>query len=98
MRKMHRVVVLDELAREGLDLLQEAEEIEFDVRKGLKGDELREVLFQYDGALCRSGVEITGSIAGSAPLFAPVLAPTISTRERRRDWAWWSCMRPWATL
>ena len=64
MRKMHRVVVLDELAREGLDLLQEAEEIEFDVRKGLKGDELREVLFQYDGALCRSGVEITGSVLG----------------------------------
>ena len=64
MRKMHRVVVLDELAREGLDLLQEAEEIEFDVRKGLKGDELREVLYQYDGALCRSGVEITGSVLG----------------------------------
>ena len=64
MRKMHHVVVLDELAREGLDLLQEAEEIEFDVRKGLKGDELREVLYQYDGALCRSGVEITGSVLG----------------------------------
>ena len=62
MRKMHRVVVLDELAREGLDLLQGEEGIEFEVRRGLKGEGLREALFHYDGALCRSGVEITGAV------------------------------------
>jgi D-3-phosphoglycerate dehydrogenase len=55
----HRVIVLDPLAQEGLDLLQAAPGIEFEVRTKLAGDSLREALAQFDGAIVRSGVKIT---------------------------------------
>ena len=56
---MPRVIVLDTLAQEGLDMLAAAPAIEYDVRTGLKGEALREALQQFDGAICRSGVQIT---------------------------------------
>src|SRR5262245_2216195 len=56
---MPRVIVLDTLAQEGLDMLAAAPGIEFEVRTGLKGDELRSALAEFDGAICRSGVKIT---------------------------------------
>jgi D-3-phosphoglycerate dehydrogenase len=72
---MPRVIVLDTLAQEGLDMLAAAPGIEFEVRTGLKGDALREALQQYDGAICRSGVQITAdSLAGNRRLKAVVRA------------------------
>lgn len=56
---MPKVIVLDKLAQEGLDLLDAAEGIDFEVRTGLKGEELRTALAEADGAICRSGVKIT---------------------------------------
>ena len=55
---MYRVIILDTLAQEGLDLLKQAPGVEFEVRTGLKGDALREALAGADGAICRSGVQI----------------------------------------
>ena len=52
---MFRVIVLDKLAPEGLDRLESADQIDFDVRTGLKGENLRQALTEYDGAICRSG-------------------------------------------
>jgi D-3-phosphoglycerate dehydrogenase len=72
---MNRVIVLDKLAEEGLELLEQAEGIEFDVRTGLKGDELQAALAEYDGAICRSGVKITPeSLEGNRRLKAIVRA------------------------
>ncbi|MEQ8208491.1 MAG: phosphoglycerate dehydrogenase [Lacipirellulaceae bacterium] len=72
---MLRVIVLDNLAQEGLDLLGSAEGIEYEVRTGLKGDELREALAEFDGAICRSGVKITPeSLEGNRRLKAIVRA------------------------
>lgn len=56
---MRRVIVLDPLAQEGLDLLAAAPGIEYEVRTGLKGAELRSSLAEFDGAIVRSGVKIT---------------------------------------
>lgn len=56
---MPRVLVLDTLAREGLDLFAAAPGIEYEVRTGLSGDELRSALAEADGAILRSGVKIT---------------------------------------
>ena len=62
---MYRVIVLDPLAQEGLDLLAAAPNIEFDVRTKLAGDALREALAEFDGAIVRSGVKITAeALAG----------------------------------
>ena len=56
---MSRVIVLDSIAQEGLDLLEQAEGIEYEVITGLAGSELREALNKFDAAICRSGVKIT---------------------------------------
>jgi len=56
---MPRVIVLDNLSQDGLDLLESAGNIEHQVRTGLSGQPLREALLQFDGAICRSGVKIT---------------------------------------
>lgn len=59
---MARIIVLDDLAREGIEKLDSAPGIKYDIKIGLKGDELREALTQYDGAVCRSGVKITAEV------------------------------------
>jgi D-3-phosphoglycerate dehydrogenase len=72
---MPRVIVLDTLAQEGLDMLAAAPGIEYEVRTGLKGDALREALTQFDGAICRSGVKITAeALEGNRRLKAIVRA------------------------
>jgi D-3-phosphoglycerate dehydrogenase len=59
---MPKVIVLDTLAQEGLDLLAAAKGVEYEVRTGLKGDALRSALAEFDGAICRSGVKITADV------------------------------------
>ena len=60
---MSKVIVLDPLAKEGLQLLDAAAAsgIRYEVRTGLKGDDLRKALAEFDGAICRSGVKITAA-------------------------------------
>ncbi|NLX94861.1 MAG: phosphoglycerate dehydrogenase [Rhodopirellula sp.] len=68
---MQRIIVLDNLSQDGLDLLESAGNIEYEVRTGLKGEDLRQALAEYDGAICRSGVKITAeSLAGNRRLKA----------------------------
>ncbi len=55
---MPKVIILDDLAQEGLDLLAAAEGFQYEVRTGLKGDNLRDALNEFDGAICRSGVKL----------------------------------------
>ena len=72
---MPRIVVLDNLAQEGLQMLEAAVDMDFDVRTGLKGAELRAALAEYDGAICRSGVKIVAeSVEGNRRLKAIVRA------------------------
>ncbi len=59
---MPKIIVLDKLAQEGLDLLAAAKGMEYEVRTGLKGEELRSALANADGAICRSGVKITADV------------------------------------
>ncbi len=55
---MLKVLVLDDLAQEGLELLAAADGFEYEIRTGLKGDDLRDALNKFDGAICRSGVKL----------------------------------------
>jgi D-3-phosphoglycerate dehydrogenase / 2-oxoglutarate reductase len=56
---MPKIIVLDPLSDDGLKLLKSAGNIEVEVRTGLKGEDLRKALLEFDGAICRSGVKIT---------------------------------------
>ncbi|HEV3136452.1 MAG TPA: phosphoglycerate dehydrogenase, partial [Pirellulales bacterium] len=72
---MPKVIVLDTLAQEGLDLLSSAAGIQHEVRTGLKGEALRAALADFDGAICRSGVKITAdALEGNHRLKAIVRA------------------------
>lgn len=59
---MPRIVVLDPLSKDGLGLLESAGNVECEVRTGLKGSALRDALMEFDGAICRSGVQITREV------------------------------------
>ena len=68
---MARIIVLDDLSEDGLNLLRSAADIEIEVRTGLKGEALKSALAEFDGAICRSGVKITAeSLAGNHRLKA----------------------------
>lgn len=72
---MPRVIVLDNIAQEGLDLLESTDGFEFEVRTKLSGDDLKEALAGADGAILRSGVTITPeSLEGNKRLKAIVRA------------------------
>ncbi|WP_425613779.1 phosphoglycerate dehydrogenase [Anatilimnocola sp. NA78] len=59
---MARIIVLDPIAQEGLDMLAAAPGIEFEVRTGLKGEALKNALTEFDGAICRSGVTLNAEV------------------------------------
>lgn len=70
-----RVIVLDNIADEGLDILKSADGIQFEIKTGLAGKELRQALNQFDGAVCRSGVTINAeALEGNTSLKAIVRA------------------------
>ncbi len=74
-RTMYRVIVLDKLSQDGLDVLDAAPDIEYEVKTGLAGEELKQALSEFDGAILRSGVKITPeSLAGNRRLKALVRA------------------------
>jgi D-3-phosphoglycerate dehydrogenase / 2-oxoglutarate reductase len=71
----YRILVLDPIAQEGFDLLNAEPGFEYEVRTGLKGEELRNSLNEFDGAIVRSGVKITAeSLEGNKRLRAIVRA------------------------
>jgi D-3-phosphoglycerate dehydrogenase len=72
---MPRIIVLDELANEGLEILKKSPGIQYEVRLKLAGEELRSALAEFDGAIVRSGVKITAqALEGNKRLKAIVRA------------------------
>lgn len=66
-----RIIVLDNIADEGLQMLTDTPGIEFEVKTGLSGADLRQALEGFDGAVCRSGVRITAeALEGNTTLKA----------------------------
>lgn len=53
-----KVIVTDEVAREGLTLLEQDPRIELDIRLGLKKEELLEVIGNYEVIITRSGTTV----------------------------------------
>ncbi len=70
-QKTVRIIVLDNIAAEGLEMLEQAPGIEYEVHTGLSGEDLRNALQGFDGAVCRSGVKITAdALEGNTSLKA----------------------------
>lgn len=64
---MYKILVTDDLSVEGLALLNEAQDVSFDVIKGLSQDELAEKVAPYHGLIIRSSVKVTKPVLEAAP-------------------------------
>ena len=70
-----RIGVLDNIAQDGIAILEAESDAEYEVNTGLKGDDLKKALNEYDGVIIRSGVKITAeSLEGNQRLRAIVRA------------------------
>lgn len=56
---MPKVLVLDHLSEEGIDILRREPGFEVDVKPPMKPDELAKVIGQYDGLVVRSATKVT---------------------------------------
>jgi D-3-phosphoglycerate dehydrogenase len=56
---MPKIIILDTIAQQGLAILEQHADIEYEVCTGLTGDDLRNALLDADGAICRSGVTLS---------------------------------------
>ena len=57
-----RVLVTDNIAEEGLGILQNDNSVEIDIKAGIKGDELKKIIGEYDAMITRSGTPITADV------------------------------------
>ena len=68
---MPKIVLLDPISDDGKTMLQNAPGIQYEERVGLKGEDLKKCLAEFDGAIVRSGVQITAeSLEGNTRLKA----------------------------
>jgi D-3-phosphoglycerate dehydrogenase len=65
--KMFRILVADKLGQAGLERLEQAEDVSFDVKTGLGKEALLAIIPQYDALIVRSGTQVDADVlqAGS---------------------------------
>jgi len=61
-----KILVCDPLGKSGMDVLKKDKKVQVDERPGLKPDELKKIVGQYDGLVIRSGSQITAEIIAHA--------------------------------
>ena len=76
-----KVIVTDEVAREGLALLEEDPRIEMDVRLGLKKEELLSIIGDYEVIVTRSGTTVDRELLDAAKKLKMKL-PKVVTLEK----------------
>ncbi len=58
----HRAIITDNISREGVDILLREGNIEVDIKAGIKNDELKKIIGEYDAIITRSGTNIPASL------------------------------------
>lgn len=61
-----KVLITDGLAKEGLSILESAEGVDVDVKKGISKEELLEIVGGYDALIVRSATKVTSDIIEAA--------------------------------
>ncbi len=62
----YKVLVSDSLAKEGVEVFRNAPDVEVDVKTGLKPEELKAIIGEYDGLAIRSATTVTPEILEAA--------------------------------
>lgn len=58
----YKIIITDHLAEEGYDILRADKDVEFDLKPGIKNDELKTIIGNYDAAITRSGTTVTADL------------------------------------
>lgn len=64
---MYKILITDELSPQAMAMLEAAEDVSLDVRKGLSEDDLVAAIADYDGLIIRSSVTVTARVLENAP-------------------------------
>ena len=62
MEEIKRVLVSDPLSKKGLEILERAKNLEYDLKTGLSPEELKIIIPEYDGIIVRSETKLKGDI------------------------------------
>jgi D-3-phosphoglycerate dehydrogenase len=57
-----KVIITDNISQEGIDILQRDNTIEIDLRPGIKNEELKSIIGDYDAIITRSGTAVTADL------------------------------------
>ena len=60
--KSFKVLVTDNISEEGIDILSREGNIEIDMRAGIKNEELKKIIGEYDAIITRSGTNIPAGL------------------------------------
>ncbi len=63
---MHKILISDKLAQEGLDILTAVKEFQVDMKTGMKPEELKAAIKDYDALIIRSETTVTAEIIEAA--------------------------------
>jgi D-3-phosphoglycerate dehydrogenase len=66
MNPKHKILITDELSPQALEMLEQADDVEFDIIKGMDEAQLTETIAAYDAIIIRSSVKITPTVLGNA--------------------------------
>ena len=61
-----KILVSDNLSKQGVEILQKEAGIEVDVNTGLAKEELIKIIPQYDGLIVRSATKVTADVIAAA--------------------------------
>ena len=64
--KSIRILISDKLAEEGINILKAVKAFEIDCKFGIKHEELKSIIKNYDALIIRSGTEVTADIIEAA--------------------------------
>jgi D-3-phosphoglycerate dehydrogenase len=56
------VIITDHISEEGVKILQASGDINVDIRAGIKNDDLKQIIGNYDAAITRSGTTVTADL------------------------------------
>jgi D-3-phosphoglycerate dehydrogenase len=62
MEEMKRILVSDPLSKKGLEILERAKSLKYDLKPGLSPEELKKIIPEYDGIIIRSETKLKGDI------------------------------------
>src|SRR4030066_1996338 len=62
MEEIKKILVSDPLSKRGLEILEKAKGLKYDLKSGLSPEELKNIIPEYDGIIIRSETKLKGDI------------------------------------